>query len=774
MKDFASMTDAELMAAYKTAKSPAAAVSPLDAALSAEGVSGPLADLARSIYTQESGAGKNTKTSNAGAVGGMQIKPGTFSGVADKDWDINDPTQNARAGIRYLKQGYEAAGGDPALAGAFYYGGPGGLEKARRGVAVSDPRNPNAPNTLQYGAQVAARLPKEKGVIQRGVEAVIPSANAAEPVPANPLENMSDDELLAAYQKMKGGAQTAPESQKGTSQREPTGVEKVIQRIAAVTSPAGGLVDAATGGKMSVGAARGFKDIVDTGAELLAKGYDKVAGNSPNLSSLVTGQPTGEYAKVKAENDAGKADFTRTYGDSLPAKAGQFAGQVVGTYPIGGVIAAPLKAVAPSIAAASPAIGQGLGKLATAIESGGMSVGGAPAKTLVQGAGNMLARVAGGAITGGASAGAIDPSTAGTGALIGGALPLATKTAGMIGNGIGRAISGKPMAPEVKALADRAGQLGIDIPADRLANSKPLNALASSLEYVPFSGRTATMEKMQDQLNTALSKTFGQNSDNVTAALRKAQGDLGGKFDQVLKSNTVRVDQQFMTDLADAANMASRELGSDGAGIIGKQVDDILAKATTGEIDGQAAYNIKKTLDRISNRSTPEAFYARELKKKLMDALNRSLGEEQAAAFATVRKQYGNMLSLENLAQNGAEGNISIARLANMKNINNPELQELADISAQFLKPREGAHGAAQRAVLGTGALLTGGATGTLPAVGAGVALGRGTNSLLNSNIMKNAITGNPQSNQLLQFARSPEVENLLYRSAPVIGAGRQ
>ncbi|MCY1226186.1 hypothetical protein D9M72_384100 [compost metagenome] len=327
------------------------------------------------------------------------------------------------------------------------------------------------------------------------------------------------------------------------------------------------------------------------------------------------------------------------------------------------------------------------------------------------------------------------------------------------------------MAPEVKVLADRAKQLGIDIPADRLVNSKPLNALAGSLEYVPLSGRTATLDKMQDQLNVALSKTFGQNSDNVTAALRKAQGDLGGKFDQVLKSNTVKVDPQFVNDLADAANMASKELGTDGAKIIGNQVDEIMLKAANGEIDGQAAYNIKRTLDRISQRNSPEAYYARDLKSKLMAALDRSLGPQQAAEFALVRKQYGNMLSLENLAQNGAEGNISIARLANMKNINNPELQELADISAQFLKPREGAHGSAQRAFLGTGALVTGGATGTLPAVGAGMALGRGANSLLNSRVMKNAVSGTPQSNQLLQFARSPEVEKLLYRSAPVVGS---
>lgn len=158
-----------------------AVLTPFDAALAHEGVSGKLADVARSIYQQESSGGKNTKTSNAGAVGGMQIVPATFASVADKGWNIADPVQNARAGIRYLKQLYKQSGGDAALTAAGYYGGPGGLEKARNGIAVSDPRNPNAPNTLQYGQQVAARIPKNPvvGALNAVTDAVVPSAQAA-------------------------------------------------------------------------------------------------------------------------------------------------------------------------------------------------------------------------------------------------------------------------------------------------------------------------------------------------------------------------------------------------------------------------------------------------------------------------------------------------------------------------------------------------------------------------------------------------------------------
>lgn len=130
-----------------------------DDALKQEGVTDPkVAAFIKSIHIQESGGGKNTQTSNRGAVGPMQVIPSTFKEMADKGWDINNQSHSTRAGIRYALQAWKESGGDPVLAGAYYYGGPGGMAKARRGVAVKDPKNPKAPDTLQYGASVAARM----------------------------------------------------------------------------------------------------------------------------------------------------------------------------------------------------------------------------------------------------------------------------------------------------------------------------------------------------------------------------------------------------------------------------------------------------------------------------------------------------------------------------------------------------------------------------------------------------------------------------------------
>lgn len=467
----------------------------------------------------------------------------------------------------------------------------------------------------------------------------------------------------------------------------------------------------------------------------------------------------------RADMDAALADMGADT-DSLGYQGAKLVSEIAGTAGVGGAAARAVSSVAPRVVTAAP-------NAIAALRTAGMSAGSAT------GRGALGLRVGGGAVTGGLSAGAVNPEDAPVGLAVGGALPIATKVAGITGNVIGkgaratgRAVVGN-VSPEVAALAQRAEQLGINVPADRIVDSKPMNALAATLNYVPFSGRAATEEAMGQSMNRALSRTFGQNSDNVTMALRQASGDLGAKFDTVLQSNTVKMTPAFKTALADAENQATNELGPEAASIIHKQIAQLQTKGAAGEINGQAAYNIKKALDRIGNGNSDAAFYARDLKKKLMDALNDSLGATEAASFANVRKQYGNMLALENLAQNGAEGGVSVGRLANLKNINNPDLQELADISAQFLRTRESPHGAMQRLVIGGAAGAAGGLS-ALPVMAATAGAGRVANSLLNSTAARNAVLGvQSQPNAVSRLLMNPELAQLGYRSAPVLAGGR-
>lgn len=135
-------------------------IDPFEQALIEEGVIGtPLEAIARSTRMRESGGNINA-VSNRGARGLMQVMPGTFGDMADPGWDINNPMHNTRAGIRYLKKAYEASGGDAKLTGAYYYGGPGGMAKAKQNIAVSDPKNPGYPTTLEYGRRLADDVAK--------------------------------------------------------------------------------------------------------------------------------------------------------------------------------------------------------------------------------------------------------------------------------------------------------------------------------------------------------------------------------------------------------------------------------------------------------------------------------------------------------------------------------------------------------------------------------------------------------------------------------------
>lgn len=572
--------------------------------------------------------------------------------------------------------------------------------------------------------------------------AIDPSSIQWDDAPAEPAGIVWDDAAPSAPQQAVAAQSAAVPVEAGVAPQSAPQAGRFGNLLTRLPQGAGREI-MADAGNVLAGAVRGAGSI---GATLVAP-YDIVKdamdGKGLSLES---------NRRRRQEMDWG-LQYMGANPESVAYKGGKLGGEIAGTAGAGGLLARGLTTL-PGAANITPLI--------EAIGSGGFKAGG------LGGLSGLGTRVAGGAITGGATAGLVNPEDAGVGALVGGAVPGAVSVAGNTARGVGRAIRGGEISPEVSGLLQKADNLGIDIPADRVVNSKPMNALAASLEYMPLSGRSATMEKMQGQLNRAVSKTFGQDSDNVTMALRKAQGDLGAKFDSVLQSNKVKVDPTFTQELADHAQRASGELETGQANIILKQIDEIMAKAPNGEIDGQAAYNIKKTLDRIGQRNSPEAYYASDLKKSLMGALNRSLAPDEAAAFAKVRQQYGTMLDLKKMAQNGADGDISIARLANMKNIGNPELQDLADISAQFLKSRESPHGAMQRLMLGgLGAVGAGSGAMSPVLLGGAMAAGRGANSALNSTALRNMLMRAPSQGGGLLSIGAEKANKVLPLLAP-------
>jgi hypothetical protein len=165
--------------------------------------------------------------------------------------------------------------------------------------------------------------------------------------------------------------------------------------------------------KMSMGEAfmqvpagiyKGFKDVTDTMFKGGASAVDFLAG-------------TKTRAAVDEAAQRANAEYEALYGDRMLAQGGRIVGNVAATAPVGAVIAAPLRAV--------PA----LAPVAETIASSGFRTGIAPTAgraglTGAQRGLDLGLRAGGGAVTGAASAGLVNPEDVGTGAAIGAAVPV--------------------------------------------------------------------------------------------------------------------------------------------------------------------------------------------------------------------------------------------------------------------------------------------------------------------------------------------------------------
>jgi hypothetical protein len=197
------------------------------------------------------------------------------------------------------------------------------------------------------------------------------------------------------------------------------------------------------------GISKGVGNVMFGGQRLAGKGLQM-------LGAEETGQALiQDAARRQAEQEA----FIAPYREAAPIRtgAGEITGEVVGTLPVGGVIAKGVGAI------------PGAGALAQSIRTGGFSTGMAP------GAANIATKAAGGAVLGGTSAALLNEEEAGTGAAIGAAAPFVLPVVGKyvsIGGGkIIDAFTGK-LAPV------KAGKVAREMAGDTINQIRAANNLA--------------------------------------------------------------------------------------------------------------------------------------------------------------------------------------------------------------------------------------------------------------------------------------------------------
>lgn len=189
------------------------------------------------------------------------------------------------------------------------------------------------------------------------------------------------------------------------------------------------------------------------------------------ISPFESGQ---ENAERRAGIGQGLTSLIGSNPDSMAYKTNKILAEIAGTGGVGSLIGKGLAMI--------PGAVKALPTLLPAITTGGMTANGA------KGVYGMANRVAGGAVSGAATAGLVDPKDAGEGMMLGGATPVAFKTTGMAGQAIGDAFASKPVNPTLLKTAKASIDAGYVIPPNMV---KP-NLKNQVIESI--SGKQATQQ----------------------------------------------------------------------------------------------------------------------------------------------------------------------------------------------------------------------------------------------------------------------------------------
>lgn len=514
--------------------------------------------------------------------------------------------------------------------------------------------------------------------------------------------------------------------------------------------------------------AGGVRGAGSIGATLLAPvdiANDALAGKGLSLES---------NRQRRRDMDAGLADLTGADTSSLGYNAGKMGVEVLGTMGAGGAAANVVSRAAPQLAAKAPAV-------INALRSSGMTTGGTPLNKL-QMVGDMGARMTGGAISGGLSAGLVNPEDAGFGALVGGALPPAMAVAGKAGAALGNSMRGNT---ENADLARKAiDQYGIPLGIADITQNRTLKAARSVMNDAPLTGGIGASQREVTQAgyNRAVGETFGAGADKLTPqVMDAAKRRMGGEFDRIWNNNVVQVDQPMVDTMNDLLARA-KKLPRNEAGALEAEVNDLFSKMVRDPngaltIPGETANSFQSYLRRRAESSPGLKNELGELRQTILGTFNKSVSPADAQALTMTRAQYKAFKTVEpimNKSEAGVAGRVAgdvpaallpgeVAK--SYSQAGGVPLADLGQIGSRFLADRVAQTGGSARAAIqnsAIGSALTLGAMSN-PLALAAVPAAMGVNKLLGSPAMARRMLATPaQPNALLNLIQSGA-----YRAGP-------
>lgn len=318
-----------------------------------------------------------------------------------------------------------------------------------------------------------------------------------------------------------------------------------------------------------------------------------------------------------------------------------------------------------------------------------------------------------------------------TGAKWGGALGVATPLAvAGASKAAEKIISPFRASPERIAAAGTLQQEGIPLTAGQKTGSKWLQYRESELG----GGRAADfMERQAEAFTDAAMRRAGGSGRATSDNMSSMASRIGQGFDDVSARNALRVDQGLVNDMNRAAQEYARVLPTEQRSIFQSLGNDIAErfKAGQGTMSGKDYQTIRSRLTRMSQnyRNSDSEFSSaiRGLRDALDSGMERSINPADAGVWSELRRQYGNMKTLENAVagaggESAAMGLISPARLRMSASSGNRggyargqgDFAELAKAGQALMTPLPNSGTAQRMAAQGIAAAILGGGGGAI------------------------------------------------------------
>jgi hypothetical protein len=384
-------------------------------------------------------------------------------------------------------------------------------------------------------------------------------------------------------------------------------------------------------------------------------------------------------------------------------------------------------------------------------------------------------------------AGMVNPEDAGTGAMIGGVLPIGVKAAGIAGQGVSRLIrliSGKPVSDDARQAIEAARAAGYVIPPSQAKPTLVNRALEG------FAGKLTTAQnasaKNQEITNKFAAKALGLSDDvKITPdVLKNIRSTAGQAYEDVKGTGTIIAGQAY----DDALNKIAAPYLQAAKGFPGatpSPVIDLVESLRTRSFDAGSAVEKLKELrsaadDAFRTGNTDIARANKAAAKVLEDTIEQHLQSTGKTGMLQGVKDARQLIAKSytvEKALNQATGTVDATKLAAQLSKGKPltgDLKQVAQFAQRFPKASQTVE--KMGSLPGTSPLDWAG-FGTLSALTAnpyllaGVAARPAARSLTLSNLVQNRLATGSGQNSLTKLLQNPELQQLMYRGAPVMGA---